>query len=508
MNVAALINRVNGLGIKLWQEEGQLKFKAPKGAWNAEIRDEVIAHKEKIVSFLTQVSKTNKLPPIQPIGRMDDDGVVSRDFPLSYVQEPLWFIERINSDAAGYNLPKAVTIKGNIKRHHLEEAINIIISRHESLRTLFPEVDNHPVQRVLEHFDFNLEQVDLSDIPDKAEAHLKLQLMCKKDAARPFDLSAGPLIRGTLYRISSEEHVLLLNLHHIISDAWSMGIFIKEFNSIIRDLLVGREPQLPEQSLQYVDYCVWQRNLLENTGLLERQLKFWTRKLSGIPRYLELPFDFPRPSIKTYSGSRFDFNMSADQTKLLKNLAEQKGCTLFMVIMAAFSTLLSRLSGQEDICIGSPIANRQHRGTENIIGMFINTLAFRNQIVGDDSFVELLAQVKQTCLEAFEHQETPFEKVVDAVQPGRSLAVDPIFQVMLVLQNTPREVPDQFIERYPLEGEVSKFDLDVEFMETPDGLSASIEYRTSLFKLSNELLASFYRFVILLLLIQKTKLEI
>ncbi len=499
MNIAALINKVRAKGIKLWQEDGQLKFKAPKGVWTDEIRDEVVANKGEIIAFLSKVSKTSKVPPIQPASRTDDQGNAIEAFPLSYVQEPLWFIEQLESDKAGYNLPKAVTISGELDSDQLEQAINLIIARHESLRTIFPRQGEQARQVILDSFDFKLERHDLSDLShyDSIEKrHEKAQQLCQKEADISFDLAKGPLIRGQLYKLAEQEHILMLNMHHIITDAWSMGVFIKEFSVIMDSLRKGLRldqiPALPPMPIQYLDYCIWQRKLLEEAQpeqghsgketLLERQLSYWKEKLTGVPEYLDLTTDYPRPNVKGFAGDRLDFHLDAQLTRQIKSLAGQQGCTLFMTLLAAFKSLLYRYTGQEDICLGSPIANRQYEGTESLIGMFINTLALRSQVKGDESFLALMSQVKKTCLGAYEHQDTPFDKVVEAVHPQRSLAIDPIFQIMIVLQNTPMEVPEHYIQRYPLKGEVSKFDLDIEFIETPEGLQGSIEYRTSLYK--------------------------
>ncbi|MFQ3244132.1 MAG: amino acid adenylation domain-containing protein [Arenicella sp.] len=485
MNIATLINELNAKGIKLWQKDGELKFKAPKDIWTNEIREEITANKGEIIAFLRQISKTNKIPPILPANRTDEDGNAIQTFPLSFVQERLWFLDQLES-SVGYNITKAVTICGDadsrpLDINHLEQALNLIIARHENLRTIFPMQESQVRQCILDSLDFKLERIDLSHYKSNETLHKKAQELCQNEAAKPFDLAKGPLIRGKLIKLTGQEHILILTMHHIITDAWSMGVFVKEFGLIMDWLGQGKSPDLPSLPIQYLDYGVWQRKLLEEDGLLEQQLAYWQEKLAGVPESLNLITDYPRPSVRSFAGARQDFRLDAQLTSQLNNLAKQQGCTLFMALLAALKTLLYRYTGQEDICLGSPIANRQYEGTENLIGMFVNTIALRSLVEGEASFNTLLTQVKTTCLEAYKHQDTPFDKIVDLVQPQRSLAIDPIFQIMIVLQNTPREVPEQFIQPYPLKGEISKFDINFEFTETLEGLEGSIEYRTSLY---------------------------
>src|SRR4029077_7905582 len=240
----------------------------------------------------------------------------------------------------------------------------------------------------------------------------------------------------------------------------------------------GRQPELAPLPVQYADYSVWQRAWLEEGGVLEQQLAYWQEKLADAPESLDLATDYPRPSEQSFAGAGYEFAMDAQLTEQLKNLAERQGSTLFMVLMAAFKALLHRYTGQNDICVGSPIANRQYGETESLIGMFVNTLALRSQVAREDAFTALLSQVKATCLEAYEHQDAPFEKVVDMLQPQRNLAIAPLFQVMFVLQNADAETLEQHIQPYPLESSVSKFDLTVGLTETSEGLSGLIEYST------------------------------
>ncbi|HET8798055.1 MAG TPA: amino acid adenylation domain-containing protein, partial [Thermoanaerobaculia bacterium] len=402
--------------------------------------------------------------------------------PLSFAQERLWFIDQLEPGSAGYNLPGAVTIRGPLDVDQLDAALNQIIERHETLRTVFPSEEGQARQRILDSVDFRLERFDLTAIVDAAERDAEARRLCRVDAAAPFDLARGPLVRGRILRLAGDEHVLMLNMHHIISDGWSIGVLVHEMRAILEALQNGRDPELPPLPMQYVDYSVWQRRWLEEEGVLERQLGYWKTKLAGMPESLDLATDFPRPAVQTFEGATRPFLLDARLASQLRHLAEQEGGTLFMVLLAAFNVLLHRYSGQDDLCVGTPIANRQYGQTDGLIGMFVNTLAMRNRLSGEDSFVGFLEKVKTTCLEAYDHQDAPFEKIVDLVSPHRNMAISPLFQVMLILQNVDMGSPDGRIQRYPVDTGISKFDLTFELAETAEGLAGSVEYSTALYK--------------------------
>ncbi|UAA39460.1 amino acid adenylation domain-containing protein [Paraneptunicella aestuarii] len=442
-----------------------------------------------IAGFALLVSQADlsDIPAITASRRTLEDGTPVKSFPLSYAQERLWFIEQLEPGKADYNMPQAVTISGKLNVEYLEQAFRLMISRHENLRSVFRNEEGRARLVILEQMDFNIESRDLSQLNDIANREQIAKQLCLEEAAKPFDLANGPLLRVRLLKLAEQEHILLLTMHHIISDGWSAGVMIKEFSLIMAALQKGEKPELPAMSIQYVDYSIWQRALLEQSGSgnvtrLQQQLDYWQKKLKGVPESLELITDYPRPSTQNFAGDRHTFSLDIGLSQQLQSLSEQHSCTLFMTLLTAFNVLLYRYTGQEDICIGSPIANRHYGETEGLIGMFVNTLALRNQLDTESSFQSLLEQVKTTCLEAYEHQDTPFEKVVDAVQPGRNMAFSPLFQVMFVLQNTPEEATDQPIRLYPLERHSSKFDLTLSFTETSQGLVGTIEYRTSLYQ--------------------------
>jgi len=399
--------------------------------------------------------------------------------PLSFAQERVWFFHQLEPDSAGYNVAVAVVLNGELDIDHLNAAFNLVIARHENLRTLFPSHDGQGQQLILDRLDFKLEHIDLSH---DEERDRKAKKICQADAESPFDLARGPLIRGKVIRLAEREHILMLNLHHIICDGWSMGILTRELGLILEAFREGRKPALPPLPIQYVDYSVWQRQWLEEGGILKRQLAYWREKLNGVPASLSLATDYRRPSVQSLYGATHKFILDAQLTRQLKSLAERKGGTLFMSVLAAFKVLLYRYTDQQDICVGTLIANRQHSETEGLIGMFVNTLALRSQVDGDDTVSAFLSQVKATCLEAYENQDTPFEKVVDMLRPRRTGATNPLFQVLVIFQNTAMGGRDPRLPDYPLEGGISKFDLSIEFTETTDGLVGSIEYCTALYK--------------------------
>ncbi|TQV85988.1 non-ribosomal peptide synthetase [Aliikangiella coralliicola] len=476
MTVYTLINQLGAKKIKLWQEDGQLKFKAPKGAITDDIRQQLIDNKSDIIAFLRQVSPNNKIPPIVPINRDDYE-----QFPLSFAQERLWFINQLDPDSASYNSPVAATINGDFNIDHLQQTLDMIIARHDNLRTVFPSHEGQAQQLILDSIDFNLDVIDLSHYQDQTAKDEKARQLCRIETATAFDLTTGPLIRGKVIKLAQQKHILMLNMHHIISDGWSMGVLMTELFLIMEGLARGQSVELPPLPIQYVDYSVWQRDWLEKGGVLKQQLAYWQDKLSGVPECLELATDYPRPSVQTAAGAVKTFKISRDLTERLKSLAEKQDCTLYMTLLAMFKVLLYRYTGQEDICVGGVIANRQYGETESLIGMFINSLALRSQVQGEETFNAVLAKVKNTCLEAYEHQDTPFEKIVDLVQPQRNMAINPLFQVMLILQAEPTELGDR-VQLYPLDSDTSDLDQIVEFTETPQGLVGEIEYSTELYK--------------------------
>ncbi|MEO7323233.1 MAG: amino acid adenylation domain-containing protein [Dokdonella sp.] len=401
--------------------------------------------------------------------------------PLSYAQERLWFIHQLNPDGSGYNVPGALRISGTLDIEPLQRAFALIIGRHENLRTVFTSEQGQPCQRVLDVRDFRLGQIDLSAHEVDSRESLARSL-CEAEAAVPFNLGRGPLIRGQVIRLAADDHVLMLALHHIVSDGWSIGVLVNELGEVLQAMQEGRAPAWAPLPIQYVDYAIWQREWLQQSGVLQRQLSYWCDQLAGVPDLLDLATDYPRPVVQSSAGASQKFVIDAALTASLRHLAAQQNCTLFMLLLAVVKTLLYRYTAQEDICIGTPIANRRQAETEGLIGMFVNTLVLRTPLRAEASFADVVAAVKRTCVAAYEHQDAPFEKVVETVRPQRSRAISPLFQVMVALQNADGEIAAQNLRVFPLNGSTSKFDLTVEFCETADDLGVVLEYCTALYR--------------------------
>ncbi|HKO57468.1 MAG TPA: amino acid adenylation domain-containing protein [Thermoanaerobaculia bacterium] len=427
----------------------------------------------QLAELIPDAAKSD-IPPIRPVDRSR----LGR-LPLSFAQERLWFFDQLEPGSVRYNITTAVTITGALDVDQVEEACNLIIARHENLRTVFPSEDGQAHQLILGEVSFELERADLSNYDDR---DARAKETCRADAAKPFDLARGPLVRGKVIRLGEQEHILALNMHHIISDGWSTVVMLKELRLIMAALREGRRPELAPLPIQYADYSVWQRTWLEEGGVLEQQLGYWRKKLAGVQESLDLVTDYPRPSVQSVAGAAHPFALDAPLTAALKRLAEERGGTLYMILLAAFEVLLHRYTSQQDICVGSLIANRQYAETENLIGLFFNTLALRSQVEGEDTFSAFLSQVRATCLEAYEHQDAPFEKVVDMLRPRRNLASSPIFQVMVVLHNIETGKLDEQMHSYSLEQVSSQFDLSAAFIEKPEGLAGYLVYSTALFK--------------------------
>src|SRR5579863_10506204 len=431
----------------------------------------------EMAELIGKVEKS-EVPRIGVVDRGQMEGL-----PLSYAQERLWFINQLEPENVGYNIPGAVFIGGELDVEQLEEAFNVVIGRHENLRTVFPSQEGQARQVILERVEFKLERVELSGGEGAGWRERRAKEICQEEAGRAFDLERGPLMRGKVIELGVREHVLMLNMHHIISDGWSLGVLIKELGMILEGLREGKRVELKRLPIQYVDYSVWQRKWLEEGGVLKRQVGYWEKKLGGMAESLDLATDYARPSVQSFAGGGYGFVVDTELSGEIKRLAQQQGGTLFMVLLAAFKVLLYRYTGQNDICVGSPIANRQYGETEGLIGMFVNTLALRSQVEGEDTFLGLLSQVRGSCLEAYANQDTPFEKVVERLQPRRNLAISPLFQVMMILQNADMGAPQQQIQAYPLESGISKFDLTLVLTEGEEGLEGRLEYSTALYKL-------------------------
>jgi amino acid adenylation domain-containing protein len=403
--------------------------------------------------------------------------------PPSFAQQRLWFLEQLTPGTAAYNEPLAIQLEGALNVPALEKSLNEIVRRHEALRTTFAIQDGQPVQIIAPMLSVQLPIVDLRNFAG-AQRQAEAQWLTTEEAEQPFDLTRGPLLRATLLWMSEQEYLLLLVMHHIVFDGWSSGVFIREQAALYEAFATGKPLRLPPLPIQYADFAAWQRQWLQDETL-ETQLAYWRKQLAGAPDLLELPADHPRPAVQTFRGARLSFVLSEELTDALKALSRREGITLFMILLAAFNVLLYRYTGQTDIVVGSPIANRNRSELEGLIGFFVNTLVFRTNLAENPSFEELLRRIRKVALEAYAHQDLPFERLVEELHPERKLSHNPLFQVMFSLENDPTptiDLPGLRLQRIQVGNETAKFDLGLSVGETGQGLTGSLEYSTDLFE--------------------------
>ncbi|HEY4940168.1 MAG TPA: condensation domain-containing protein, partial [Rhizomicrobium sp.] len=396
----------------------------------------------------------------------------------------MWFLDRLGLGSA-YHISGAFRLEGRLDVEALEAALTELDRRHESLRTRFEEQDGELFQLVDAPRPVELQILDLSSLNSFDQAQ-QLQGLIKEETSRAFDLTSQRLLRTCLARLGDEDHILIATIHHIISDGWSMGVLTRELAALYDAYSQRHVSPLPEPELQYADYALWQRLWLQGETL-ERQVAYWRERLSGAPTALELPTDRRRPAMANHRGASIPVVLSKALSEALAKLGREKGATPFMVLLAAFQAVLSRWSGQDDVVVGVPITGRTRRQTEDLIGFFVNTLAMRTDLSGDPSFEALLARVKNGALEAYAHQDLPFEKLVSELAPARDLGRHPLFQVMFVLQNIPPvrlELNGVRLNVLEIESQTAKFDLTLTLSETAQGLAGSFEYATDLFDAS------------------------
>ncbi|MCC4598379.1 amino acid adenylation domain-containing protein, partial [Xanthomonas campestris pv. phormiicola] len=402
--------------------------------------------------------------------------------PLSFAQQRLWLLDRLDDRAAlAYLISGGVRLSGHLNRDALGKALDQLLVRHQSLRSVFSSHEDNPTQVVLPpEIGFTLDCIDLRQSPDPAA---DAQRHAEQETRTPFDLARGPLIRGRLLRLAEHEHRLLITMHHIVADGWSISVLLQELGALYAAFAQGQPDPLPPLSIQYPDYALWQRRWLDGP-LLQRQLAFWREHLQGAPALLELPTDRPRPALQDYTGGTVDLALDADLTAALRRLSQRHGTTVFMTVLAAWGTLLARLSGQDEVVIGMPTANRTRSELEPLIGLFVNTQALRIDLRADPSVAQLLGQVRATALAAQQHQDVPFEQLIERLNPPRNLSHPPLFQVMFAWQNTPAialELPDLRLESVQSPFPVSKFDLELTLQEDGAHIVGSLGYATALF---------------------------
>uniref|UniRef100_UPI00055F11C5 condensation domain-containing protein n=1 Tax=Pseudomonas asplenii TaxID=53407 RepID=UPI00055F11C5 len=404
--------------------------------------------------------------------------------PLSFAQQRLWFLDHLDHAAgAAYHLPMALRLTGRLDKAALQATLDRLVARHETLRTRFELVDGEPLQKIAPaDTRFPLTQQDLRALSDEAR-QTTLERLGQDNATQLFDLSQGPLVRGQLLQVADEEHVLLITLHHIVSDGWSNSVLAHEVSVLYNAFSQGRQDPLPALALQYVDYAAWQRQALDGPAL-QAQIDFWRQHLEGAPSLLSLPLDRPRPAIQSYAGGIVDCVFSPKLSADLRAFSQAQGSTLFMVLLAGWSVLMHHLSGQHDVVVGTPVANRQRPELESLIGFFANTLALRIDAGRELRVSDMLGRIKDLTLAAYSHQDLPFEQVVSALQPTRSMSHSPLFQVMLSLDNTPPaplQLPELQVASLESAHRTTQFDLSLSLVDTGERIAGSLQYASDLF---------------------------
>ncbi|MDW3194571.1 MAG: amino acid adenylation domain-containing protein [Cytophagales bacterium] len=460
-----ILSRLRKLKIELSVEEGKLKINAPPGVMTKDLLDEIKGHKEKLVQYIQAVNQRS-YKHISPAESKEN-------YVLSSAQKRLYFLHQFEPDALTYNMPQVVKLEGALDKDRLEDAFKKLVSRHESLRTSFDSIDGEPVQKIVDQLDFRLEHYH-------SDAEGEPQVI--KDFIRPFDLTEAPLVRVGLITLSSDEtqiaSVLMVDMHHIVTDGVSQGILIRDFMSLYNGEV------LSPVRLHYKDYAVWQQAESQQSALSQHRT-FWLEEYSDLPPALELPYDHKRPLVKNHQGGNLRFVIAEEQTARLKSIAESEGATLFMLMLSLYNILLSKLSNQEDIVIGTPTSGRQHADVDHMIGMFVNTLALRNYPKGTMSFMEFLSAVQSGTLASFDHQGYQYEELVDELKIERDTSRNPLFDVMFSFQNfeeSSLEMPGLKLASQNSGHTVSKFDLTLSISENVEQLYLNFEYSTELFE--------------------------
>ncbi|MER2492708.1 amino acid adenylation domain-containing protein, partial [Catenovulum sediminis] len=476
-NITKIIKQLSDSGVFVFVEDGKLKTRSDKSALTADIVTLIKSHKEALLEYLS--CRTLH----RPVEHQTIDALQLQQGELSFAQQRLWLLDQIDGGSAHYNITGSIRLTGQLNIEALNKAFVSIVERHQSLRTCFVKNDkDQPIQVVQSEVDFAIEVHDLSTLADERK-HQLLAQQTQKFSLQTYDLTKDVLLRAKILKEQHEEYLLLVSMHHIASDGWSMGILIHELSALYRAYSQAQANPLPPLAIQYIDYAHWQRNHLQKE-VLEQQLKYWTEQLVDLPVEHNLPLDKARPKAQTFAGNRVYSTVSVDTLEGLKQICQKQNATLFMGLHAAFSALLARFSNETDIVIGSPVANREQAEIAPLIGFFVNTLVLRTDLAGEPGFIELLNRSKKMLLEAYANQQTPFEQIVEVLQPERNLSHSALFQIMLVLQNN--EVPALTLPDLTLTienqlNQQAKYDLTLHAEEGPDGLKLEWEYNTDLF---------------------------
>jgi amino acid adenylation domain-containing protein len=444
---------------------------------NIELPLRTLFEKPTVASLAAEVERVRRgsARPVPQIVRVSRE----RALPLSFAQQRLWVLDQLEPNNPLYNIPRALRMKGKLNGHALRRALNEIVRRHESQRSTFAIHQGQPVQVIAPALVMEMPVVDL-----RAGGENESRRLAGEEAQTPFDLSRGPLLRAKLLQLAPEDHLLLVTMHHIVSDAWSAGVFLNELSVLYKAFAAGEASPLPELPIQYADFAAWQRNWLQGE-ILEEQLKYWREQLRGAPPVLDIPADRARPKTQSFRGAYESIGFSPELAESMKSFARREGITLFMALVAGFQALLSRYSGEEQIVVGTDLANRTMSETEPLIGFFINLLALRTDLSGNPTFREILGRVREVTLGAYAHQDMPFDKLVEELQPERSLSHNPLVQVLFVMQNIPklkRELPGLELSPFEMPITRSKFDFAVFMVEGEHGLTGNWLYSTDLFE--------------------------
>ncbi|MCB0095025.1 MAG: AMP-binding protein, partial [Caldilineaceae bacterium] len=478
IDLQELLAYLHANSIKLWLEDERLRVSAPNGVLTAEMRNQLTFHKNELLLLLEKQAMQH-IPPAPRTGKE----------PLSYAQQRLWFLQLLEENSA-YSMPAVLHLQGELKRDILQQAIDTIVARHESLRTTFVEEAGEIYQQIVPPTSVAIPMIELapSALSEQSAAALRL---ADNEIRRPFDLAKGPLLRVLLIRIlpaarpvqAPPEYYLVFNMHHIVSDGVSIGLLIEEFSALYSAGIRGETANLPTLPVQYADYAVWQRKWLQGK-LLEQQAAYWQEKLHGAPPLLELPTDRPRPAQQTFRGKTIEFIIDREMTRKINLFSQQHKATPFMTLLSAFALLLHRYSSQNEILIGTPIAGRGQPEIERLIGLFLNTLVMRASFGQNLTVRELMEQVRQTALDAYAHQDLPFERLIDLLQVERNRSYNPVFQVMFAMQPANPEqlqLPGLNLTPLTLETDMAKFDLNLMIGESSKGLQGELEYNCDLF---------------------------
>ncbi|KJY85929.1 condensation domain-containing protein, partial [Pseudoalteromonas piscicida] len=458
---------------------GELSVKGRKELLSTELITLLKKHKASLVDLIQ--AKTTSASAVPEIKKINDEQVLE----LSFSQRSLWLQDQIDGGSAHYNIPSAIKLSGILDNDALQRAFATILLRHESLRTCFVAGDDgEPVQQVREGVDFQVSLTDLSEL-SQDRRNERIAEIVSTEAVMPFDLGRDVMLRVQLLKLAPQEHILLATMHHIASDGWSMGILVNEFSRLYTAYVQGQDNPLPPLAIQYGDYAHWQRNYLQG-AVLNEQLAYWKKQLADLPVLHSLPLDNPRPAVQSFAGNLHVSRIEQATHQRLMAMCQERGATLFMGLHAVFSVLLARYSNEQDIVVGTPVANREQVEVAGLIGFFVNTLVLRSNLSDNPSFHALLEQSKNMLLDAYAHQQVPFEQIVERLRPGRSPGHTPLFQVMIALQNNAQSrlsLPGLSLSGIEEEGEgTAKFDLTLNIKESSEGLFLSWGYSSALFK--------------------------